>query len=76
AINVASYCVTLTKLKSVIRCKRPGLLNRGAEFLEDNARPHTERDKKVHILHLRWRRLGHPAYSPDLAPSDFHLCLH
>ena len=22
---------------------------------------------------LRWRLLPHPPYSPDLAPSDFHL---
>ncbi|GBM96678.1 Myelin transcription factor 1-like protein [Araneus ventricosus] len=25
------------------------------------------------MCHLGWERLDHPAYSPDLAPSDFHL---
>ncbi|GBM52940.1 hypothetical protein AVEN_60131-1 [Araneus ventricosus] len=35
--------------------------------------PHTSRDTKEHIRHLRWERLDHPAYSPELAPSDFHL---
>ncbi|GBN60802.1 hypothetical protein AVEN_91047-1 [Araneus ventricosus] len=42
-------------------------------FLDDNARPHTPRDKKEQIRRLEWERLDHPAYSPDLAPSDFHL---
>jgi histone-lysine N-methyltransferase SETMAR len=25
------------------------------------------------LQHFRWTVLEHPAYSPDLAPSDFHL---
>ncbi|GBL99394.1 Histone-lysine N-methyltransferase SETMAR [Araneus ventricosus] len=46
---------------------------RGALFLDDNARPLTARDTKEHIRRMEWERLDHPAYSPDLAPSDFHL---
>jgi len=26
-----------------------------------------------HIFNLVWTVLPHPLYSPDLAPSDFHL---
>ncbi|GBM20182.1 hypothetical protein AVEN_5699-1 [Araneus ventricosus] len=33
-------------------------------------RPRTARDTKEHIRHLGWERLDHPAYRPDLAPSD------
>ncbi|GBM23547.1 hypothetical protein AVEN_196629-1 [Araneus ventricosus] len=42
-------------------------------FLDDNARPHTARDTKEPIRRLGWKRLDTPAYSLDLAPSDFHL---
>ncbi|GBM18748.1 hypothetical protein AVEN_173832-1 [Araneus ventricosus] len=34
-------------------------------------RPHTARDIKEHILRQGWERLDDPAYSPNLAPSDF-----
>ncbi|GBO44659.1 hypothetical protein AVEN_128836-1 [Araneus ventricosus] len=43
----------------------------GVFFLVDNARSHTARDIKEHTLRLGWERLDDPAYSPDLAPSDF-----
>ncbi|GBM25369.1 hypothetical protein AVEN_12308-1 [Araneus ventricosus] len=63
AINMALYCDTLSKLKSAIRLKRSGLLSIEVLFSDDNARPHTARDTKGHIL-LGWERLDHPAYSP------------
>ncbi|GBN53789.1 hypothetical protein AVEN_198995-1, partial [Araneus ventricosus] len=71
-INAERYCGTLTKLKSAIRHKRPGLLSREVLFLDDNARPNTARDAKERILPLRWERLDDPGYRPDLAPSDFN----
>jgi len=39
----------------------------------DNARPHTGLKTVEHIANLGWTALQHPPYSPDLAPSDFHL---
>jgi histone-lysine N-methyltransferase SETMAR len=42
-----------------------GILSRGAVMLHDNARPHTAAATQ-----------DHPPYSPDLAPSDFHVFLH
>jgi hypothetical protein len=43
-------------------------------FLQhDNARPHTSVRTREHITKMGWTVLPHPSYSPDLAPSDFHL---
>ena len=42
-------------------------------FFQDNARPHTAARTLAKIEDLGWKLLTHPPYSPDLAPSDFHL---
>ena len=39
----------------------------------DNARPHTSLRTQEAITKFCWTVLPHPPYSPDLAPSDFHL---
>jgi len=39
----------------------------------DKARPHTNLKTVEHIVNLGWTVVPHPLYSPDLAPSDFHL---
>jgi histone-lysine N-methyltransferase SETMAR len=39
----------------------------------DNARPHTSLRTREAITKLQWTVLSHPPYSPDLAPSDYHL---
>jgi histone-lysine N-methyltransferase SETMAR len=39
----------------------------------DNARPHTSLHTLEAITKLQWTVLPHPPYSPDLAPSDYHL---
>jgi histone-lysine N-methyltransferase SETMAR len=39
----------------------------------DNARPHTSLKAREAITKFDWTVLPHPPYSPDLAPSDFHL---
>ena len=39
----------------------------------DNARPHTARTTVATITHLHFECLHNPPYSPDLAPSDFHI---
>ena len=50
--------------------KRRGLTSKGVLFHQDNARLHTA--KKT--LELFWMEGGSPStYSPDLAPSDYHL---
>jgi len=39
----------------------------------DNARPHTANATVDLLKSWKWEILPHPPYSPDLAPSDFHL---
>ena len=59
-VNAASYCTTLWELRQAIRHKQPGLLTKGVILQEL-------------LWTFRWDCLDHPLYSPDLAPSDFHL---
>ena len=42
-------------------------------FLHDNAPSHTARAVRDTLETLNWEVLPHAAYSPDLAPSDYHL---
>ncbi|GFO16243.1 histone-lysine N-methyltransferase SETMAR [Plakobranchus ocellatus] len=67
------YCSTLDRLKEKIRRKRPGLLTRGVVLLHDNATPHSANLTQQCLQRYGWEILPHPAHSPDLAPSDFHL---
>jgi hypothetical protein len=47
-------------------------------LLRDNTQPHTRRHTSPRtreaITTIGWTFLPHPPYSPDLAPSDYHLC--
>ncbi|KAG5327632.1 MOS1T transposase, partial [Pseudoatta argentina] len=42
-------------------------------LLHDNARPHVAKPVKTYLETLKWEVLPHPLYSPDIAPSDYHL---
>jgi len=42
-------------------------------FLNDNALSHTSTIVQNYLEILNWEVLPYPAYSPDLAPSDYHL---
>ena len=57
-----------------IKEKRPELATcRGVNFHQDNARPHTSLVTRRKLLELGWEVMPYPPYSPDLAPSDYHL---
>jgi hypothetical protein len=45
----------------------------GFGALHDSARPHTANRRRDLLRRYNWEVLDHPPYSPDLAPSDFHL---
>jgi hypothetical protein len=60
-------------MKPAIWSKRRGILSEGIPLLHDNARPHTVADTLETLGKLEWEVMEHPAHSPDLARSDFHL---
>ena len=73
-ITADVYCAQLEQLKEALLSKRPGLINRGKVILQlDNACPHATKKTREKIKKLNWEVLPHPSYSPDLAPSDYHL---
>uniref|UniRef100_A0A8C5RKU3 Transposase n=1 Tax=Laticauda laticaudata TaxID=8630 RepID=A0A8C5RKU3_LATLA len=74
-INSVRYCETLQKLRKAIQNKRRGKLSSKILFLHDNARPHTANRTREVLNAFKWEIFPHPPYSPDLAPSDFHLFL-
>lgn len=72
-INSVLYVSTLKKLKARLQRVRPTKAMADVLLLHDNARPHTSRHTAEEIVKIGWEVLPHPPYSPDLAPSDFHL---
>ena len=73
-INSARYSEMLTdRLKSAIPSKRRGLLSKGVVLLHDNGRPHTATHTADMLWKLKFEVMGHPPYSSDFAPSDYHL---
>ena len=73
-VTSATYCDMLQrKVKPAIRSKRRGKLSKEILLLHKNARPHTAARTVETLKKLKWEAMEHPAYSPDLAPSDFHL---
>ena len=67
------YANLLDQLRTAIRGKRRGKLSKGVSMQQDNARVH---NRKVAMDAVEWsgyELIPHPAYSPDLAPSDFFL---
>jgi histone-lysine N-methyltransferase SETMAR len=74
-INSTAYCETMKKLRCAIQNKRRGMRTHGLVLLHDNVRPHTTAQTQALVTSFGWEQFNHPHYSPDLAPSDFHLFL-
>ena len=49
------------------------MLSKGASILPDNAWSHAVRQTDTFLQRFGWETITHPPYSPDLAPSAFHL---
>jgi len=49
------------------------LLQKGVILQRDNVPPHKARHTAEKIEETVWELLQHLPYTPDLAPSDFHL---
>jgi len=59
------------RINTELMQKRPAIANnrRKVILLHDNARPHV----KETLLELEWEVFPHSVYSPDIAPSNYHL---
>lgn len=75
-INKERYCQTLTKLKRAFKYKRKHLKDHQITLHHDNATPHSAHQTSDKIASFQWNLMPQPAYSPDLAPSDFYLFSH
>jgi histone-lysine N-methyltransferase SETMAR len=69
-INSEVYVETLKKR---FRRVRPHKDMTKVLLHHDNAKSHTCLHTREAITKLQWTALPHPPYSPDLAPSDYHL---
>lgn len=70
-VTATLYTDQLERLKTKLASVRPG--REKVLFLHDNARPHIAKMTRQKLLELGWEILPHPPYSPDIAPSDYHL---
>ena len=69
------YANLLDQLRTAIRERRRGKLSKGVLLQQDNARVHTCKVATDVVERNGYGLIPYPAYSPDLAPSDFVLCL-
>lgn len=72
-MNGAYYAELLRRLRQSIKGKRRGKLRRGVLLHQDNAPVHTSQVAMAAVQECGYELLPHPPYSPDLAPSDYHL---
>jgi len=70
-ITANHYCQQLDKVQQKLVEK--GVYTSRIFFHQDNARPHTARQTLAKIEELGWTKINQPPYSPDIAPSDYHL---
>ena len=72
--NQVYYLEVLKRMREKVRRKRPELFANISWILHhDNAPAHTALSVRKFLATKQLTVLEHPAYSPDLAPSDFFL---
>lgn len=62
------YCQQLDRLAQKLHGKQDLVY-----FHHDNARPHVSTVVRQKLLELGWTVIPQPPYSPDTAPTDYHL---
>nr|CAH7720056.1 unnamed protein product [Callosobruchus chinensis] len=72
-VNGKFYIEVLKRLKARVFRARPELAERGWVLHHDNAPAHSSFAVRDFLTKNGIPTLPHPPYSPDLAPSDFHL---
>jgi len=61
------------QLKDILKEKRCGKFTKGVLFLHDNAPAHRALATQKKLAYLGFQCYDHTPYSPDLAPSGYHL---
>jgi histone-lysine N-methyltransferase SETMAR len=77
-VNTVRYQQQIIDLNHALLDKRPEWTERKKKSVKvilqhDNAPAHKAKPVQDTIKSLGWELLPHPPYSPDLAPSDYHL---
>jgi len=72
-INAEYYSSLMVQLKDILKEKRAGNFTKGVLFLHDNAPARWALATQKKLAYLDLQCLDPPPYSPDLAPSDYHL---
>ena len=76
-ITAEKYCQKIDEMHQKLRGMCPRLVNmKGPILLHDNARPHAAQPTLQKLNELGYETLPHPAYSPDLSPTDYHFFKH
>ena len=70
-----TYLCWCWQLKDILKEKRQrsGKVTKADLFLHDSAPAHRKLATQNKLAYLGFQCLDHPTYSPDLAPSDYHL---
>jgi len=74
-INAEYYSSLLVQLKDILKEKPRGKVPKAVLFLHDNIPAYWALATQKKLPHLGFQCFDYPAYSPDLAPSDYHLLL-
>jgi len=70
----AEYCSSLlVQFKDILKEKLRGNFTKRVLILYDNAPAHRALATQKKLAYLGFQCVDHPPYSPDLAPSDYHL---
>ena len=74
-VNTDRYRQQIINLNHALIENRPEWARRHGKVIlqHGNASSHTAKVVKNTLKALNWEILSHPPYSPDLAPSDYHL---
>jgi histone-lysine N-methyltransferase SETMAR len=59
--------------EDILKEKHRGKVTKAVLFLQDDAPAHRALASQKKLAYLGFHCLDHPPYSPDLAPSDYHL---